>query len=109
MRLASQRAALDTTIDRSGTIASAGVSQILAPQNWDRCWWQITNLSGTALWLNYGAAAGINVAGSFPVEPGETYRQDGSFVTSEYISIIGSVSGQAFTAKENSGSARLTW
>lgn len=90
--------ATGTLTDRSGSIASAGVSQMLMDANPDRAYWFLQNLHATAvMWVNHDTAA---VAGqpSIRVGPMETYTP--SFICVGAIHILSTTEGATFTSKE---------
>jgi hypothetical protein len=89
--------------DRSGTIATANVSQILAAANPTRRYLFIQNLSTGPLWINFGAAATLsqpslqipngNVAGN-------PFSMERTFVATDAVNIIGGTNAQPFVCKE---------
>lgn len=85
--------------DRSGTITAGGTAQTLASANTSRKYLLIQNVSAGDLWINFTTAA---IAGqpSFKLASGDSFVQEGTFVSTEAISIFGATSGQAFSAKE---------
>ena len=104
MRLNAKQTVYDQFIDRSGTVATGGASQLLAPKNPDRCYFFFQNISGGDLWINHTSNAQVGVAGSIKVSPGVVYAMEGSYVVAEPWYVIGAQSGQAFTCKENNPS-----
>ena len=104
MRLQAKMTVYDALLDRSGTIVTAGVAQTLMPANPDRCYLVVQNISNSDLWIRDGALAAIGVAGSIRITPGGEFAMQGSFVPSQFFTVIGPVSGQAYTAKENQSS-----
>jgi hypothetical protein len=87
--------------DASGTIAVAGMAQQALPQNFGRCFLFLQNISSGDLWVNYGVntVAQIGVPGNIRMPPGSILLEDGNFVSTEPISIIGAASGQGYTLK----------
>jgi hypothetical protein len=103
MRVAAKSTFGDTFTDRSGTITIGGVSQSLAPDRKDRTYLFFQNLSGSELWVNFGAAPIASAAaGSIRVPAYAAFSLEGNFVSTEAIAIFGAITGQAFTCKENS-------
>jgi len=90
---------MSTWRDHSGEIASNGVAQVLIPRNDTRHGFLIQNLSLLDLWFDIGATA-VQGYPSFKLIKSAIFEQPISVRTSDYISIIGSVAGQQFTAKE---------
>ena len=83
--------------DRSGTITSGGGAQNLAASNASRKGYWIQNNSTADLWLSTEAAA---IAGqpSLRIRAGALYEPP--VISQGGISIIGAVTGQAFSARE---------
>lgn len=85
--------------NRSGQIAAAGVAQQLAPANAARRGYWIYNVSANDLWVNdVGTATAASP--SLRLRPDEMYESPPSAAGVGAISIIGSVSGQTFIARE---------
>jgi hypothetical protein len=85
--------------DRSGTIATGGTAQTLAPFNSGRRYLIIQNVSSGDLWIDFGTAA-VAASPSLRIAAGDSYVMEEKFVLTESVSIIGATTGQAFTAKE---------
>jgi hypothetical protein len=94
----------DRFIDRSGTIAVGGTSQVVSPKFSDRCYFFFQNISTGDLWLNETGPAVIGVAGNIRIAAGDDLEWAGTFVTNGPINVIGAVGGQAFTCKESASS-----
>lgn len=88
----------NTLTNDSGTIATGGTAQTLSAAR-GRRYLFIQNVSTGNLYINFTSAASA-AAGSILLTPNATFVQEGTFVSSELISIFGATTGQAFTAKE---------
>jgi hypothetical protein len=89
-----------TTIDRSGTIATGGASQLLMPANPQRSYLFVQNLSTGDLWINFGTAAVASQPSiRIPANPA-SFVMEASYVSKEAVNIIGATSAAAFVAKE---------
>lgn len=99
MKVAYRSSYDDRHVDRSGAIAVGGTSQLASPVTQDRCYMFFQNLSTGDLWLNYGGPATAG-AGSIRIPPGAVATEEGNFVTTEEVWILGATAGQAFTFKE---------
>jgi hypothetical protein len=83
--------------NRSGSITTGGTAQQLAAANTARRSLTGQNISIDSLWINeVGGTAAADTAGSFEVEPGDTFE----ISTNRAISIVGATTGQAWTAVE---------
>ena len=87
--------------DRSGTITTGGTAQSLAAANSSRRYLLIQNSGATGddLWFNFTTTA-VQLQPSFKLAPGASFVMEGSFISTEAISIIGPTTGQGWTAKE---------
>lgn len=89
--------------DRSGTIAAANVSQVLAPAKANRRYLFIENTSGGVttgnLWFNFTAAANSNQP-SLRLAVNGSFVMEGGFISTEVINVTGETTGMSFTAKE---------
>lgn len=85
--------------DRSGTIAVGGTSQVLAAANAARRYLFVQNISTGDLWINFGVAAVQNQP-SVQLEAFAAFVMEGTFISTDSVTIIGATTGQAFTAKE---------
>lgn len=88
----------NTLVDHSGTITTGGTAQTLSAAK-SRKYLFIQNLSVSNLYINFTSAASAST-GSILLVPGASFVQEGSFVSSELISVFGATTGQAFTAKD---------
>lgn len=88
---------VDTLTDRSGTIATGGTAQTLAPANPERGFLYVQNDSSGDLRINFfgtaSATAGIRL------EPGALLRWS-DHVTDNAVSIWGATTAQRFQAGE---------
>ena len=97
MEVAGARGALT---NRSGTITAGGTAQQLMAANAVRSYLFVQNVSNNDLWINFTTTA-VQAQPSIRLEPGDAFEMSGAgFVSTELVSIIGSSTGQAFTAKE---------
>ncbi len=85
--------------DRSGTIASTGVSQTLMAANATRSGYVVQNNGASVMWLNEIGAAASAIGGSYAIAPGAVFPPPGWPVTAAAIAITGTAA-QAFTARE---------
>lgn len=84
--------------DRSGTVNTSSIQ--VAPANTSRKGFFIQNLDQSHfMYLNFGVAAS-NAPGSLTLAPLEKYEVPLHMMTTAAIYVIGSVTGQTFTAKE---------
>ena len=89
--------ALPAGTDRSGSIAAGAAAQVLAAALATRKGLKGQNISAGDLWINeIGGTAAADTAGSWRVQPGQTFCVS----TNRAISIIGATTGQKFTATE---------
>jgi len=89
-----------TLTNRSGTITAGGVAQTLAAINLARRHFFLQNLDRTnSLWVNFTTTA-VASQPSIELTPGAVFSMDSGFVSTELISVIGPLTGQAFAAKE---------
>lgn len=96
-----------TATDRSGTIAVANTSQVLAAANANRQGLELQNMDTAnleGLWYNpSGGAAVVGGAGSFELAQASAAGYPGGFVkivTSNQVSIIATTAGHKFSAIE---------
>ncbi len=87
------------TTDRSGTITAANTSQEVMAANAARKYLSIQNVSDKSLWFNFTVDAVLDQP-SHELKPGDAFVMEGSFVSTEKITIISGFMGRAFTAKE---------
>lgn len=88
----------NTLVDHSGTITTGGTAQTLSAAK-SRKYFFFQNLSVSNMYLNFTSAASAST-GSILIVPGGSYVQEGSFVSSELISVFGATTGQQFTSKD---------
>lgn len=87
-------------VDKSGSIASGGVSQLLIAANSTRKGWQLQNNSTQDLWFNELGGSATIAQPSFKLSPGGAYESPVGASSTAAISIIGPTTGQSFTARE---------
>jgi hypothetical protein len=85
--------------DGSGTLTTGGTAQQVFAANANRRYLLVQNVSAENMWVNLGAVA-TQAAGSILLFPGGTLEYDGASVPSGLISIIGTTTGDGFTAKQ---------
>lgn len=85
--------------NNSGTITAAATAQQIMAANTARRFLLIQNVSDTAMWCNFGVTA-VADQPSIRIDPGASFRMDGTAVSTELVSCIGSLAGKAFTAKQ---------
>jgi hypothetical protein len=88
-----------TLTNRSGTITLGGTAQTLAAVNATRRYLFIQNLSVGDLWLNFTTTA-VAAQPSIKLAAGDSFVMEGSFVSTELVSVFGATTGQAWAAKE---------
>jgi hypothetical protein len=88
-------------IDHSGTLTSSNVAQTVMAANNSRKSLLIQNNSSQTVWINFGTSAVFSQP-SIKLEAGAGYVMDNFDISPESISVIGSVTGQSYTAKEMS-------
>lgn len=88
-----------TLVDKSGTITSGGAAQTLAAANTARKYLIVQNVSQENLWINFTTTAVQNQP-SILLLPNGSFVMEGSYVSTELVSIIGTTTGSTFTAKE---------
>jgi hypothetical protein len=89
-----------TKTDRSGTITAGATAQTLMSANSSRLGWQLQNNSVGDIWFNELGSTAVENQPSFKLAPGDSYESPVGATTTAAISIIGSTTGQAFTARE---------
>jgi hypothetical protein len=86
--------------DRSGTITAGGTAQTLAAINANRVYLLIQNLDPAEdLWFNFTTAAVIGEP-SLKLTAGQAFTMEGSFVSTELVSIKAATTAHPFAAKE---------
>jgi hypothetical protein len=92
-------------IDRSGTITTGGVAQVLSPANSSRGVLKVMNTSNAVLYINELGTATLS-APSYVIMPNQEFSfSDGMPLSA--VSIIGATTGQSFTAREANGSPNI--
>lgn len=87
-------------VDRSGTITTANVGQIIAaPQAGFRVYLLLQNISAGDLWFDLDAVAVVGPP-SIRLVPGQLFVCDGSFIPSDQVAIAGATAEAAFICKE---------
>lgn len=93
------RAATVSYVDRSGTVASGGAAQVLAPAQPARRGFFVQNLSSGDLWISsIGTALADQPA--LRIAPGQLYEAPAHGVPGSAISVFGATTGQSFAARE---------
>lgn len=90
---------VSTMANRSGTITSAGVAQVLAAENLDRRGFWVQNVSTGDLWISTVASASAEQP-SMLLKPNTFFEMPPDAVATNAISIFGATAGQAFSARE---------
>lgn len=85
--------------DGSGSITTGGTAQTVFAANTNRRYLYIQNNSTAALWINFTTTATTSQP-SIQIAAGADFVMDGSFVSTELVSIVGATTGQTFTAKQ---------
>lgn len=85
--------------DRSGTIAAANTAQDVCAENMKRYGFFFQNVSDTDMWLNFGSNATADQP-SIKVIAGALWEAPLNGVPVARVSVICSVLGKKFTAKE---------
>lgn len=94
------QASVGSLTDFSDDITAGGVSQTLAVANVLRKYIFVQNLDASEdLWINFGAAATI-ARPSIKISAGGSFVMEGSFVSTQEITVIATTIGHDFTAKE---------
>lgn len=89
-----------TKTNRSSTITTGGTAQNLMVENITRLGWQLQNNSANDLWFNEIGGTAVQSQPSFKLTPGSSYECPVGAISTSAISIIGSTTGQQFTARE---------
>ncbi len=85
--------------DRSGTIATNGQAQQMAPANAARTGMMLQNHSAGDLWVDSLSTA-VQSQPSVRIPPGAMYEWPSTGVPTTAVSVIGATAGQTFTARE---------
>lgn len=86
-----------TFTDRSGS-ATAVASSLMA-SNSSRNYMRIQNISGASIWINFTTTA-VTDSPSFELKPDAIFELNGSFITTEAVSVIAGGGTRKYTAKE---------
>ncbi len=92
-----------TLTDRSGTVATGGVSQTLAVANANRNYLLIENPTNATepLYINFTNAAAVGGSSSISLAPGGSFTMIApAFVSTELVTVTATTTGHAFTSKE---------
>lgn len=89
-----------TLTNRSGTITAGDTAQTLMAANADRKYLSIMNISDTVMWFNFTTAAVKDSPSFILAANGGSFTMEGSYVSTEAISIICVTTGKKYTAKE---------
>lgn len=86
--------------DYSGTVTVGGAADEVMAANVSRKYLFIQNAEdATDLWINLGVVA-VEASPSIRLAPGASFVMEGSFISSQALSAISSLTGHVFTAKE---------
>ena len=85
--------------DRSGSITTGGTAQEVAAVLTTRKYFLFQNHSDTVMWLNFGVTA-VADQPSIQIPVGGSFTMDGSFCSTQSVSVICATTGKKFTAKE---------
>lgn len=91
---------LSTLTDRSGTITAGGTAQQAMAALATRKYLMLQNVSDTAMWFNFTTTAVADSPSHFLSANGGSFVMEGSFVSTEAISIICATTGKKWSAKE---------
>ena len=87
-------------VDRSSAISAGDTPQQVAAALTTRRYFFFQNNSDTIMWLNFGVDAVAEPPSIQVPVSGGTFVMQGSFVSTQLVSVICSASGKKFTAKE---------
>lgn len=87
-----------TLTDRSGTAQATSASIIAANAN--RRYLFIQNLSGSKMYINFGAAATVDTNSILLQPNGGSFTMEGEFLSTDQIFIIAAANNKPFMAKE---------
>lgn len=94
-------AAVTGIIDRSGSVTLGGTAQDAVAANAGRQYLLVQNIDATAdLWVNFGADAAVNTAGSIQLKPAASIVFEDRITPSGRVSVVGATTGHKFTIKE---------
>jgi hypothetical protein len=86
--------------DHSGTIASGGTAQQVAPSNAARRGVFLQNIGEEDLWFSFVGPAAIGIPGSYLLPAAAVFSATSGVVPSGALSVIGATTGQPFSAME---------
>jgi hypothetical protein len=92
--------AVQAITDRSGTIATGGTAQQVMAVNHNRRGILFQNVSDTDMWVDFGATA-VADSPSIKVAAGLALPFMGSFMPTQYMSVICATTGKKYTCKES--------
>lgn len=87
-------------VDISGSITAGGVAQVLTAADKHMEGFEIQNISNGDLWFNEIGIPAVIGMGSFKLAPGAAYELPPNSKAVEGVSIIGAMTGQAYTARK---------
>lgn len=92
-----------TYVDRSGSIAAAPTAQVLMAANSTRKTLLIQNptTATETLWIRFTGTAAIDGNTSWPLEPGDTWFESGSGVSTQAVSVCAATTGHVWRAMES--------
>jgi hypothetical protein len=85
--------------DRSGSLSGHSSPQAVAIANPDRQYFFFQNISDETLWIDFGTTA-TEDSPSIRIAAGGSFVMEGSFVSTDSISVIGATSSKKYVAKE---------
>jgi hypothetical protein len=88
-----------TLTDRSGTVATGGVSQQVMAANTARKYLLFENVSTEDKWINFTTAA-TAAQPSILIKPNGSYELEGNYITTEAMHVISASTSSPYTAKE---------
>jgi hypothetical protein len=97
------RPATAAMVDRSGTIATGGASQVAMPANANRRYLLIQNPTSAAasFWVTFVTGnAAVNASPSIEIAPGVTLTFEASFVPTDVVNVNAPTTGQVYTMRE---------
>lgn len=89
-----------TLTNRSGTITAGGTAQQVMAANSSRKYLLFQNVSDTAMWIDFGATAVADSPSVLVPASGGAVVQEGTFVSTQSVSVFCATTGKKFTAKE---------
>lgn len=89
-----------TLTNRSGTITAGGTAQQVMAANSSRKYLLFQNVSDTAMWIDFGTTAVADSPSVLVPASGGAVVQEGTFVSTQSVSVFCATTGKKFTAKE---------